>query len=82
MLDAASNPENGAAEVASRGCARPIKTASGVWVRCGSRVKSRCPSCAELYRLDWAAIARSGVYDGPVELYKFYLLTLTAPSFG
>ena len=82
MVDAAWNLEDGAAEVASRGCVRPIKTASGVWVRCGSRVKSRCPSCAELYRLDWAAIARSGVFDGPVELYKFYLLTLTAPSFG
>ncbi|WP_349902651.1 replication initiator [Parafrigoribacterium humi] len=82
MLDAPSNLEPGAAEVIARGCARPIKTASGVWVRCGSRVKSRCPSCAELYRGDWAAIARSGVFDGPVENFQFYLLTLTAPSFG
>lgn len=82
MLDAPSNLEQGAADVIARGCARPIKTASGVWVRCGSRVKSRCPSCAELYRGDWAAIARSGVFDGPVENFQFYLLTLTAPSFG
>lgn len=82
MVDAASNLEPGAAEVIARGCARPIKTTTGVWVRCGSRVKSRCPSCAELYRGDWAAIARSGVFDGPVENFKFYLLTLTAPSFG
>lgn len=51
-------------------------------MRCQSRVKSRCPSCAELYRGDWAAIARSGVFDGAVERYRFYLLTLTAPSFG
>ena len=82
MVDAASNLEPGAADVIARGCVRPIKTASSVWVRCGSRVKSRCPSCAELYRGDWAAIARSGVFDGPVERFRFYLLTLTAPSFG
>jgi hypothetical protein len=82
MLDAPSNLDPQAAEVIARGCARPIKTKSGVWVRCGSRVKSRCESCAELYRGDWAAIARSGVFDGPVERYRFYLLTLTAPSFG
>lgn len=82
MLDASSNLDDGAADVISRGCVRPIKTVTGVWVRCGSRVKSRCASCAELYRGDWAAIARSGVFDGPVERYRFYLLTLTAPSFG
>lgn len=66
----------------SAGCSRPVETKSGLVVRCGSRVKSKCPSCAELYRGDWAAIARSGVFDGPVERYRFYLLTLTAPSFG
>lgn len=71
-----------AESIMSRHCSRPIETATGVMVRCGSRVKSRCPSCAELYRGDWAAIARSGIFDGPVENYRFYLLTLTAPSFG
>ena len=70
------------ADVLERGCSSPIKTSSGVWVRCGSRIKSRCASCAELYRKDWAAIARSGVFDGPVGDFRFYLLTLTAPSFG
>ncbi|WP_425839754.1 replication initiator [Microbacterium sp. PA5] len=77
-------PEDKAARAAilERGCSTPIKTATGVWVRCGSRIKSRCESCAELYRGDWAAIARSGVFDGPVDQYRFYLLTLTAPSFG
>lgn len=74
--------EPGAADVLARGCSSPIKTATGVWVRCGSRIKSKCGSCAELYRGDWAAIARSGVFDGPVEQFRFYLLTLTAPSFG
>ncbi len=74
--------EPGAAEVNARGCVRPSKTVTGIWVRCGSRIKSRCESCAELYRGDWAAIARSGIFDGPVETFRFYLLTLTAPSFG
>ncbi|MFN3707360.1 replication initiator [Microcella sp.] len=57
-------------------------TKAGVAVRCQSRIRSVCPSCAELYRGDWAAIARSGVFDGPVRDFRFYLLTLTAPSFG
>jgi len=64
------------------GCVRPLEVSPGVFVRCGSRVKSQCPSCAELYRGDWAAIARSGIFDGPVERFRFFLLTLTAPSFG
>jgi len=64
------------------GCVRPFLTKSGLTVRCQSRVRSQCPSCAELYRGDWAAIARSGVFDGPVQDFRFYLLTLTAPSFG
>jgi len=63
-------------------CSGPIKTKTGIWVRCGSRIASKCSSCAELYRGDWAAIARSGVFDPSVERHRFYLLTLTAPSFG
>jgi len=63
-------------------CLRLFTTKSGRVVRCGSRVSSTCRACAELYRGDWAAIARSGVFDGPVENFRFYLLTLTAPSFG
>lgn len=35
-----------------------------------------------MYRLDWAAIARSGVFDASAGEFRFYLLTLTAPSFG
>lgn len=64
------------------GCVRPYKTPSGQFVRCQSRVRSSCEPCAELYRGDWAAIARSGVFDADVSRYRFYLLTLTAPSFG
>lgn len=75
--DAADQPE-----YVPVGCVRPFRTKSGILVRCQSRVRSQCASCAELYRGDWAAIARSGVFDGPVESFRFYLLTLTAPSFG
>lgn len=82
-MDTRESPLDSETEsIISRNCSRPIETATGVTVRCGSRIKSRCPSCAELYRGDWAAIARSGIFDGPVESYRFYLLTLTAPSFG
>lgn len=71
------------ADAESSGCARPFEVSPGVWVRCQSRVRSKCPPCAELYRGDWAAIARSGVFDDErVKHYRFYLLTLTAPSFG
>ena len=52
-------------------CLRPFTTKSGHTVRCGSRVSSTCPACAELYRGDWAAIARSSVFDGPVENFRF-----------
>lgn len=71
-----------ASESLPSGCVRPYKTPSGQYVRCQSRVRSACPSCAELYRGDWAAIARSGVFDADVSRFRFYLLTLTAPSFG
>lgn len=78
MAGADSSAESGAA-----GCVRPFEVSPGVWVRCQSRVRSKCPPCAELYRGDWAAIARSGVFDDKhVKHYRFYLLTLTAPSFG
>ena len=66
----------------SGSCSRPYKLPTGDYVRCGSRFKTRCAPCAELYRSDWAAIARSGIFDGDVADFKFYLLTLTAPSFG
>ncbi|NYD70165.1 replication initiator [Herbiconiux flava] len=63
-------------------CVHPIDISDGRTVRCGSRLKHRCSPCAELYRGDWAAIARSGVFEDPAAHYKFFLLTLTAPSFG
>ncbi len=77
-----ATPQDTAAQADSTpsGCVRPFLTKSGLTVRCQSRVRSQCPSCAELYRGDWAAIARSGVFDGPGQAFGFYLLTLMAPS--
>jgi hypothetical protein len=72
----------GSSENAALGCARPYRLKSGEYVRCQSRLKSKCPSCAELYRGDWAAIARSGIFPADPVAFRFYLLTLTAPSFG
>ena len=71
-----------ASESTPSGCSRPYRLKSGEYVRCQSRLKSKCPSCAELYRGDWAAIARSGIFEGDSLASRFYLLTLTAPSFG
>ncbi|WP_293694624.1 replication initiator [uncultured Agrococcus sp.] len=56
-----------------------------VFVRCNSRLASKCPSCSRLFQNDWAAIARSGVFDEdgePLTGYSWALVTLTAPSFG
>ncbi len=68
--------------VIDRSCVAPYEVAPGVTVRCGSRVKSKCPGDAELYRGDWHAIARSGVFDGDAGNFGFFLQTVTAPSFG
>lgn len=69
--------------VASRtGCARPVRTALGVWVRCGSRRKLRCEACAKLYHGDWSTIGRSGIVGADPARFAFFFLTLTAPSFG
>lgn len=66
-------------------CSRPFESSTGVYVRCQSRRQALCPSCAELYRGDWARIARSGIYhpDGrPVVGFRYFFITLSAPSFG
>ena len=79
--------------VLDRYCSHPIRVPGepgkpGQWVRCGSRLTHRCPSCSKIYRGDWSAILRSGVFnDGTLTpenftSIKFQFLTLTAPSFG
>ncbi|WP_338144008.1 replication initiator [Microbacterium amylolyticum] len=54
-------------------------------MRCQSRRSAACPSCAAQYRGDWQRLARSGMYDAdgrPVEGYRYFFITLSAPSFG
>ncbi|WP_374198453.1 replication initiator [Nocardioides sp. R-C-SC26] len=65
----------------SRACRRPFETPSGHVVRCGSRLKAECEGCSALHVGDWRSIIRSGVFDAGTG-YRFFLLTLTAPSFG
>jgi len=68
-------------------CVNPydVEGDGSVMVRCNSRLSSRCPSCSKLYQNDWAAIARSGIFDADghtLQGYSWALVTLTAPSFG
>ncbi len=68
-------------------CANPydVNGDGSVWVRCNSRLSSKCPACSKLYQGDWAAICRSGIFDAdgqPLTGYVWALVTLTAPSFG
>lgn len=65
----------------ARQCVRPHRTTSGALVRCGSRLASKCPGCSSIHVGDWQAIIRSGVFNTATGC-RFFLLTLTAPSFG
>ncbi len=53
-------------------------------VRCGSRRKAKCESCSYLAQGDYRRILKAGYeeLEASVDEYAFYLLTLTAPSFG
>lgn len=71
--------------IRARICTHPFEAAPGRFVRCQSRRIAACPSCAGLYRGDWERIARSGIYDAdgnPVLGYRYFFITLSAPSFG
>ena len=66
-------------------CLRPIQLVNSegemIRVRCRSRRRRECPSCAALYSGDASAILRAGALDvSPGSV--IVLLTLTAPSFG
>jgi len=65
-----------------RFCAKPFEVKPGVYVRCQSRSTAVCQSCAGIYSGDWRAIIRSGVFDADTSGFRFFMLTLTAPSFG
>ncbi len=73
--------QQGLDHILSTACRQPFQTDAGVLVRCGSRLKSVCPGCSAIHVGDWQAIIRSGVFEAGPD-YLFYLLTLTAPSFG
>lgn len=57
-----------------------VESGELVTIRCGTRSEKRCPGCAWLYKKDTAKLLRSGLIRGGA--YRFFLLTLTAPSFG
>ena len=68
------------------GCLHPIEmlneaTGELVQIRCGSRSEKKCSGCSWLYKKDTAKILRSGLMcDGGA--FRYFFLTLTAPSFG
>lgn len=71
--------------VSVHACCRPLRmlnVESGeiVNIRCGTRLERKCPGCAWLYKKDTAKLLRNGLVRGGA--YRFFLLTLTAPSFG
>jgi hypothetical protein len=81
----ASDPSNFLDAARTSFCSRPFEATPGVFVRCQSRRRAVCPSCAELHRGDWTRIARSGIYDADgnaVVGHRFHFVTLSAPSFG
>lgn len=53
-------------------------------VRCGSRRKAKCESCSYLAQGDYRRLLKAGYeeLEASVDEYAFYMLTLTAPSFG
>ena len=62
-----------------RFCSRPLTVGEGLSARCWSYDHDICPSCADLQLLYTKKMIGAGLeQDG----FKFYLLTLTAPSFG
>lgn len=74
-----------AAAGASLPCAQPITVVNeggeAIEIRCGTRRKSACPSCAALYAGDAKKLLRDGaVHVEPGSV--IVMLTLTAPSFG
>ena len=61
---------------------------SVLYVRCGNRRASRCPSCSHEYQGDMWHLLSAGVSGGDkgvpesVSTHPLVFLTLTAPSFG
>ncbi|WP_426718578.1 replication initiator [Corynebacterium auriscanis] len=53
-------------------------------VRCGSRRRAKCKSCSYLAQGDYRRLLNAGYeeLEASMDEYVFFLLTLTAPSFG
>lgn len=64
-----------------RRCAHRIRLDDETVVDCKTRDFYSCPHCAALYRGDWQAIIRDGLYS-LTEPARIVFMTLTAPSFG
>ena len=62
-------------------CAHRIRLDDETVVDCKTRDFYSCPHCAALYRGDWQAIIRDGLYS-LTEPARIVFMTLTAPSFG
>lgn len=68
-------------------CEHPIKvtdksTGAIYSVRCGSRLAARCSSCSQIAKKDYQKIVSAGFGEVDSSKYRFFFLTLTAPSFG
>lgn len=72
--------EVGRAAIKGR-CVRRLTLDNGTVVDCKSRDFYQCPHCATVYRGDWQAIIRDGMYSlsSPA---RIVFMTLMAPSFG
>jgi hypothetical protein len=58
-----------------------------IYIPCGNRRESACPSCSATYKRDARFVVRSGLSGGKgvpesVAAHPFVFATLTAPSFG
>lgn len=69
-------------------CQHPVRVMDSdgnvQYARCGNRRKAKCESCSYLAQGDYRKILKAG-YDEleeAIDQYAFFLMTLTAPSFG
>lgn len=69
-------------------CEHPVRVVDSEgevhFVRCNNRRKVKCESCSYLAQGDYRKLLRAGYLEleDTIDEYAYYLLTLTAPSFG
>src|SRR5699024_2426201 len=84
MLRMETMLEQAAKGILQHHCSQPItytREGQTVYIRCGSKDSAVCPGCSKIAVDDWAAIVRSDAYEAG-QGWRWYLLTLTAPSLG